>query len=883
MRKLFAIVLSAAILSLSFSGVVMAEEIEPTADAAAEVVADPDLQEAKEVTKLLTEKELFPDKTITRAAFVTAMLEFMQIETRIYSDCFFSDVKFFEEYAPAVYTAVDMGWISRGEEFEPTREISPNEALKIIIRMLGYELMSQNKGGYPAGDLYVARNLDLLDGVDMSSGILSSDAAYMLLFNASMVPTFEQVIYGKEEKYKETGDSLLKSVYDIDVIEGIINRTPYNTLSGAESVGKGDRVEMDGVSYKGTEISWEMLGVRSRAFVKEGPSGSRSEIVYARDLSERKTISLRDIDKKEENQIFYWNGDSAKTRSVKLSPSCQVILNGRKAVSELEECFAYGAGEVVLADNDEDGLYDVAFVNRYDYATALSYDSVTETFRDKYTSKSTVSFEQSAVILRDETGEELNPLDIGEDDTFRMIKSRDGGFIYMQKLAGTVSGMVNKMSVAEKKMTIDGIEYTISEYFIENFANQVKPPSEGSFIIDDNVIISAVVSGSEMRYGYLVGCAWSGSFKSSLKMRIYTQSGKFEEFDVKEKVVLDGENGCTGAQVYAALTSGGALVPQLIKYAVSGDGKINTIDTAATELPKEPGVYEDSRNSLTKYKNLSKNLPYSGNSQAMGALYSVAGSVVFCIPPDLTQEDDFQIRGLDFFVHDRTYALEVYDIDKTGVAGVLVYRGADSYFVHADNPSMIVKEVRTALNEEGDFIYEIHGWRNGAFITVTLDSDFEVKKLSAAGVPVNSTHDILSGGDIIGYAADADGEIKALNVIYDGRQGVMANNNAIFNSDQRAAPMYYEGMVYDVNGSYAAISIVKTADGYDFSQDSLRYIKLAGNFASYNAKTGEIRPLSASDIKTYKADGKNAHYGVFCLSNFALKTAIFYEDMEARK
>ena len=123
-----------------------------------------------------------------------------------------------------------------------------------------------------------------------------------------------------------------------------------------------------------------------------------------------------------------------------------------------------------------------------------------------------------------------------------------------------------------------------------------------------------------------------------------------------------------------------------------------------------------------------------------------------------------------------------------------------------------------------------------------------------------------------------------MDIIYDARKGIMSNNNSIFNSDTKSAPMYYEGLVYDVKAGYAVISITKTASGYDFSQDSLRYVRLGTiKLGCYNADTCELREINANEIKTYKTDGRNAYYGVFCLSNHSLKSAFFYENMEVRK
>ena len=888
MKRLFAVILFAAMLAVSLGTMGFAAEETVAEEAVTTKEVSSDLQEAKDVIDVLTGEELFQGEMITRADFVSAMLKFMQITPGGEHEYIFTDVPSFAEFAQPVYTAAEMGWISKGTNFEPKRAITPNEALKIVVRMLNYEVVAQNKGGYPSGDLYVARQLDLLNDIDMSAETLTVEDAYLLLHRAAFVPTFQQLIYGNEEKYIDRGETLAYRAYKAYEVEGIVSRTPYNALDGEEAIGKGSTAEIDGVVYDAEEVSWDMLGVQGRAVIKENEKGGRDTLLYLHDMSERRTISLDDIEEKNGNTIEYWTEGAVKTKSLRLSKSVPIILNGRKLAEGVDECFTRAAGNLILADNNEDGLYDVVFVNRYSYAVALNYDSVTETFRDKYTSSATFSFNQKAVILQNEYGETMDPLSISEDEVYRVICSKDKGFIHMQKLEEAVTGIVNRINLEEKTLTLDKTEYIMSDYFIENFVKQVDEVTERKFCIDRNVIVSVSDGSSDMRYGYMLGCKYTGAFSADVTLRVYTQEGEFKELKLAPKTIFDGQKGKKPSEVYAALNLGGSVTPQLIKYGLSGDGEVRCLDTATTTLPAEAGVYADKNDTLTHYDKLSVNLCYSGSTKAMGAMYNVSGSVVFCIPTDITKEENFVVRGSDFFVHGNWYTFQVYDLDKAGMAGALIYSDSTgtAYSVHPDNPYMIISEIVTKLNDEGEMMYEIYGWRGGSFITVDMDENFAstITKTALSGTTVDSTHNLLSGGDVIGIATDKNSKLKAINIVYDARRGVMASNVSSMNSGSRTAPMYHEGIIYKIEGDYAVISIRKGEDGWDFSQDSLRYIKLpTSNMASYNAKTGQIRPMTASDIKTYKTDGADAHYGVFCQSNFEVKTAVFYEDMEARR
>ena len=194
---------------------------------------------------------------------------------------------------------------------------------------------------------------------------------------------------------------------------------------------------------------------------------------------------------------------------------------------------------------------------------------------------------------------------------------------------------------------------------------------------------------------------------------------------------------------------------------------------------------------------------------------------------------------------------------------------------------MLIRSINNSLDAQGNEIYTVNGWCNGSFVTLYLEHSVDVakKSVSASAKPVKSTHPLLSGGDIIKYSADGSGNIKSVEVIFDARKNVFAMNDSKVNQLDYSSPQYYVGKVYDVGNNFAVISVA----GDDFSQANLRYVSLSTNsLVQYNARNGDTRPISVSEIKTYKANGTDAHYAVFCMNNLYTKTAMFYEETEAR-
>lgn len=841
-----------------------------------------DVTEAKDIYELLTGETLPDAENITRGSFIKAVTKLTKVSGAAPDEYFFSDVAKDSDYADAVYTAVELGWISKGDTFEPDRAIAPYEAIKILVRALNYEAMAEYKGGYPSGDLYVARSINLTDDVNTDAEVLTLNDVYMLLLNAMIAPVFERVVFGETEKYVDDGESLLSSIYNIYTVEGKVTRTSYNTLSGTERNEYKNEVEIEGVEYYCDKIGWDMLGVIARSYVKYEKRSDNKEIVYIRDISDKMTVNLRNVIKKEDKKLWHWNESGSKKHYVALASDCEYILNGRKVVENIDELFSPMPGGIVLVDNDNDNVYDTVYINRYSYMIVSSYDPLNIVLRDTNNSKYTLSLEKILYIIKDETGAEIEVENVGSGDIFRVTRSKDGEFVLLEKQIDYVNGEVRKID--DDIITIDDTEYEMSDYFKDNYKDVVKAPVEVGFAVDGDVVISATVGTAGTQYAYVTAFAVDGVFEKTLKLKMFTQKGIFEDRYVNEKVKVDGKSGCTVDEVLTALSSDGSFKPQLIRYSVNGNGNVNVIDTASQTLPETPGQYTNEYDRLTEYTYLSDQMTYKSSTGSLSQYCNIDSAPVFCIPSDLNNTDLFTVQGKANFLNSKKYTLTVYDLDEHGAAGALVYNTDNPYLLHAEFPTMVIQEVNIGLDEDGDEVYKIHGWYNGSFATFSLDKEEAITKQAETGETVDSVHPLLSGGDMIRFSADSNNKIRTIEVVFDARKGVFAGNVTNFNKDSDLAPGYWSGQIYTYGNKFATISITETANGYDFSPENLRYISTNTSIiASYNAETGEVRPVTVDEIKGYKTDGKNAHFGVFCQSSFTTKTIILYEGMEARK
>ena len=92
------------------------------------------------------------------------------------------------------------GIFSKAELFRPGAELSVEQAVTMITRLMGYEIVAASKGGYPVGYMSVATECNILRGIDYSdySAAITKGQFAQMLYNALDVPWIEVSSYGDD-------------------------------------------------------------------------------------------------------------------------------------------------------------------------------------------------------------------------------------------------------------------------------------------------------------------------------------------------------------------------------------------------------------------------------------------------------------------------------------------------------------------------------------------------------------------------------------------------------------------------------------------------------------------------------------------------------------
>lgn len=179
-----------------------------------------------------------PDDNITRAEYAVMVIRALGLESSAEmskGDTPFTDVTMTNGYGwatGAINVATKLGYIEGyGDgKYGPADNIRYEDAVTLIVRVLGYEPAAQDKGGYPVGYLVVAeQDLDITDNVTAVAGLAATrGAVFQMLDNALTEPMMIQVGYGTDKKYVVSGQkgtdtgkqTILTDKLGIEEVEG---------------------------------------------------------------------------------------------------------------------------------------------------------------------------------------------------------------------------------------------------------------------------------------------------------------------------------------------------------------------------------------------------------------------------------------------------------------------------------------------------------------------------------------------------------------------------------------------------------------------------------------------------------------------------------------
>lgn len=135
-----------------------------------------------------------------------------------------------------INVAQQMGIINGygGGLFGPEDKVTYEQAVKMVVCALGYDLVAQGKGGYPTGYLSVASSEGITKNSKGSVGEPAKRSTLvMLVYNSLEVRLFDQSSWttNGSDEYKKTDDTVLSKYLGVQRWEGVVTDVPYTSYA----------------------------------------------------------------------------------------------------------------------------------------------------------------------------------------------------------------------------------------------------------------------------------------------------------------------------------------------------------------------------------------------------------------------------------------------------------------------------------------------------------------------------------------------------------------------------------------------------------------------------------------------------------------------------
>lgn len=790
---------------------------------------------------------------VTRAGFVSDVYDLTTKEQTTASTQYFTDLPVSREETPSIQAAADRGFIEDEGEFRPDEVITGYEAIRVMVCALGYKDFAEAAGGWPSGYIKAADKAGLMYNVsNVAGGALDAKTAKLLLLNMlqSRVVTIGTVSAGKIE-FVTDEMTLLEKAHGIYMSTGTVQETVFNSLKRT-GIKEQPYLTIEGKKYfigeddEGDYLS--DLGYNVNVYYTE-----ENELFAIARTEKNKTVTFPIDGTTIENRltVLYTGEDDKKAHQYKLNEDYSFLYNEALSTRTPEQVFLEtDDGTVEMLDNDNDGKYDVIRIKKPEFVQVNSISKTNKLIYDKNASENTLDLYDEEVILHVEgrNGQQMRFLDISSGETYEVYTTEDHKLVNLKLMSSTLVGSATAISNGE--VIVNGIAYKTTDYFDKYYLDILKLGNNYSFITSsDGKLIAYAESGSSMKIGYIISAGWlDGAEEESMFIRMFTQDNAFMLYTVDNTLRVDGRK-TEISNLYNMLLSGNAVNNQLVKYQADDGGKIKMLDFSERNTGNTLAEKKSEENALTEYVFQESSFYYKDTVELMYPSFNISGTIVFVIPNDLTDRDNFKVTNSAFFTDGQNYSnLKIYNLSENGTAEVVVVR-ADASIPPMTKyiSSFVVEKVQEEVNEDDEVMRRIYGWVDQKYRSYFIDENVSIYKASG---------ETLGFGDVVRFYADGD-MIRSLVCDFDANENVFARNNDTSAADINGGNkdfMYQFGRAYSIGNGF--IYIGGGENGTDMSVSAIRNFKIdTVNIALINLKAKTVKTGTLSDIRTYKNSG----------------------------
>lgn len=749
----------------------------------------------------IIEEGVYEESTpLTRGEATKLLVQMAGMTQMAQSNTTFADVPFSNPYSGYVRAGVGLGVIHGFGDgnFYPDNTVTYNQAVKMLVTLLGYAPRAESYGGYPSGYLAEASRLEMLRGTSGAEGEITFGCFAHLVKNALHVDLFAPIGYGDASGQYSVlaGATILSEYHGIDTTEAIVLADHYTTLTG-ERVRDGYVLLESGTYAAGKTDITSAIGHKVTAYIAR----AEETVLYY----EKKSVSTETVvestevspDKTSKTALCYVRDKQDKT--VAIDASATLVYNFSVKPGWTRDDLLVSQSTIRLVSPDG-GDVKYIFVEAYEN---LYIESASEGSRRVYFqpggSMHYLELDNSGVVLSftDTEGQPFSPLSVFEWDVVSMVRSTDGKYIRAIHSLENVTGTVQEVS--DRDIRIDDTVYEMTDYMRSMFANnEIRVGDKTLFTMDFTGKIAAADTALIVpyKYGWLVNAEKGKGISGGARFKIFTEDGEMKVYEAAEKIKLDtyGYTDDTILDGTNVLFENGSIKPRLVRYELSGNGLLKSIETETdytADMANAARLSDFSRDfHIPETGKINKvEVNFIGNKiQLFATKYAVRSSTrIFAIPEASAADDKYKILDGKTFAHGAHPNTTLYDIDEEYAIGAVVWNiggasGVGLQYPETEMASALVSKLTLSQNEDGEAITNVtlYTWE-GKTVIVSEKSEYDKVLFGHANTNVETDPAVLANGgvkpdaillsqlavgDIVQYKESPMGGFSTLSILY---------------------------------------------------------------------------------------------------------------------
>ncbi len=820
--------------------------------------------------------DMMLEKQLTRAEFSALIVRALNMEAAADAltkeKTYFADVPSSHWASSYINLLYNLGVVdgTGDRTFTPDGNVTLQQAVKILVSVLGFDVVAENAGGYPAGYLSVATQKRLLNNlaVEAPSDLTRADAA-VLLYNSLDVAMLERT-FGDKEEFTVSKDSTLRSIRE-SVLEvakgkGIVTANHSTNLNGGEPTRAG-YVEIDGERFDmGATTAEEYLGMEINYYYRYTQDEAVPVLTSAVPTKNNTMLAIDGEDIISANlpgrKLAYIDPETDEDETASLDAAVKVIYNGKLLVGAGNVDVTPSYGGIELLDNNNDEAYDYIIVHQKESAIVEKLDSTnTRIILKDAMSNGLKSLEEKTdkdyVFRITKGGEEISVTDVQPGDVVTVEISRDQRLMLIEVSEhAPFAGMVSQLD-GDDSITIDGEEYAIADNPTLPDRAELKVGREYEFYLDaDGKIVYFDTETTKYNYGYLIGVNQKSGISSDVQVKMVIDN-RVEILQMKDKLRIDSVS--YTAPEAAAKLEATAKENRVFLVSRSAAGELKSL-----ESPKIYGVSGNKRYNK-KYNAFSSAYPFR----------ITEGSTVFMIPDNPTQDEDY-LTSAD--LEDNTLINCVaFDVDaKTQAAKAVAVFGRFAYeeggTIQKNAVVSIVDKVTQGLNSETDEVESVVSvYQFNEYLQLPVKESSGVSEIAKS----------LKTGDLIKYSLNSLGRIDNIEIIAQDIVHMQPGYSGISDMEEE---MY--GYIYSAKQNWlkqnsnvpADILYLSAKDDYLNTRLFVMETETESGKKSpvycIDKTRNTIYPIEFSDIRSYEEVGADAEMAYVYSKNSAAQAVV---------